>query len=94
MGDEAHIYVYEAGGASALGGVAYHVIQNTPNGELPLSALQRAVRYVALSSLDFAIFCCPSAFATPSPRSPLQEPAHAFTIYATKAHDVQVSLSK
>ncbi len=45
VGDEAHIYVYEAGGASALGGVAYHVIPNSPNGELPLPALQRAVRY-------------------------------------------------
>lgn len=55
VGDEAHIYVYEAGGASALGGVAYHVIPNAPNGELPIPALQRAVRYVAALATGHSI---------------------------------------
>jgi threonine aldolase len=44
LGDESHIYNSEAGGASALGGVAYHVVPNAPNGELPLAALEGAIR--------------------------------------------------
>jgi threonine aldolase len=44
VGDESHIYHYEGGGASALGGVAFHVVPTEPSGELPLSALSGAVR--------------------------------------------------
>src|SRR5689334_13378917 len=44
VGDESHIYNYEAGGASALGGVAYHVVPTAPTGELPLDALAGAIR--------------------------------------------------
>lgn len=43
VGDESHIYHYEAGGA-ALGGVAYHTIPTMPDGTLPLEKLQAAVR--------------------------------------------------
>lgn len=38
------MYNYEAGGISALGGLAFHVIHNEPNGELPLEKLQEAIR--------------------------------------------------
>ena len=34
IGDKSHIYRAEAGGASALGGVAYHPIPNLPDGTL------------------------------------------------------------
>lgn len=44
VGNEAHMFVYEAGGASVLGGVALHPVPTAPSGELPLEALQRAVR--------------------------------------------------
>ena len=44
VGDESHIYNYEAGGASVLGGVVFHPIRNAPNGELPLGALAAAIR--------------------------------------------------
>lgn len=44
LGDNCHIYNYEAGGISALGGLAFHVIHNEPNGELPLEKLQEAIR--------------------------------------------------
>ncbi len=44
LGDESHIYHYEAGGASALGGVALHPIATAPNGELPLTAVAGAIR--------------------------------------------------
>ncbi|KAK9865192.1 hypothetical protein WJX84_003559 [Apatococcus fuscideae] len=57
VGDEAHIYVYEAGGASALGGVAYHVIPNAPNGELPIPALQRAVRPIDQHAARTSLIC-------------------------------------
>src|SRR5215510_7632126 len=44
IGDESHIYHYEAGGASVLGGVALHPVPTAPNGELPLDALAAAIR--------------------------------------------------
>lgn len=44
VGSESHIYHYEAGGPSVLGGVALHVVPTTPEGELPLDALADAVR--------------------------------------------------
>src|SRR5829696_3916239 len=44
VGDESHIYHYEGGGASVLGGVALHLVPTAANGELPLSALANAVR--------------------------------------------------
>src|ERR671938_1940490 len=46
VGDQSHIYHYEAGGASVLGGVALHPVRTMPNGELPLDALAGAVRDV------------------------------------------------
>jgi len=42
VGDRCHIYNYEAGGASALGGVIYRSVPTTPDGELPLAALAAA----------------------------------------------------
>ena len=44
VGDEAHIYHYEAGGAAALGGLVYHPIPTHPDGTLPLDALEAAIR--------------------------------------------------
>src|SRR5919201_3650416 len=44
VGDEAHIYHYEAGGPAVLGGIALHTVPTTPNGELPLAALADAIR--------------------------------------------------
>jgi threonine aldolase len=42
LGDECHIYRYEAGGASALGGLIYHALPNRPDGTLDLSQLRAA----------------------------------------------------
>jgi threonine aldolase len=39
LGSQAHTYVYEAGGAAALGGVVMTPIQNSPGGELDLDQL-------------------------------------------------------
>jgi threonine aldolase len=44
VGDEAHIYHYEAGGASVLGGVALHPVRTAAGGELALADIAGAVR--------------------------------------------------
>jgi threonine aldolase len=44
LGDESHIYVNEAGGASALGGLVYHPVKTERDGTLPLPALETAIR--------------------------------------------------
>jgi len=44
VGDQSHIYHYEGGGASVLGGVAFHLVPTDPSGELPLPTLRAAVR--------------------------------------------------
>jgi len=44
VGDEAHIFRYEQGGASALGGIAYHLVRTAETGELPLEAIRTAFR--------------------------------------------------
>ncbi|MEN9939022.1 MAG: hypothetical protein RLZZ387_5601 [Chloroflexota bacterium] len=43
VGDQCHIYNYEAGGASALGGVAYRVVPTLTDGRLDPQALAAAL---------------------------------------------------
>lgn len=44
VGDEAHIYWYEAGGASVLGGLAFHPVPTRADGTLALDDLAGAIR--------------------------------------------------
>jgi threonine aldolase len=44
VGDQAHIFRYEAGGSSALGGIAQFQISNNPDGTLPLAKVEAAIR--------------------------------------------------
>ena len=44
VGDELHIYHYEAGGPSTLGGVVFHIAPTLASGELPLEALANSIR--------------------------------------------------
>ena len=44
VGDQAHIYWYEAGGASALGGLVYHPVPTAADGTLALDELAAAIR--------------------------------------------------
>lgn len=44
LGDKAHIFLYEAGGISALGGVQVHTVPNSPNGMLDPQQVEEAVR--------------------------------------------------
>jgi threonine aldolase len=43
IGDESHIYHYENGSASALGGLVFHPVRTSPDGSLPLDALEAAI---------------------------------------------------
>ncbi|MFV9504505.1 MAG: low-specificity L-threonine aldolase [Oscillochloridaceae bacterium umkhey_bin13] len=43
-GDECHIYRYEAGGASALGGMIYQTLPTQPDGTLPLAQIEEALQ--------------------------------------------------
>ena len=43
LGDQCHIFNYEAGGASALGGLAFHTVPTGRFGELAPADLQRAM---------------------------------------------------
>jgi threonine aldolase len=44
VGDQAHIFRYEAGGSSALGGIAQFQIPNNPDGTQPLDRVEAAIR--------------------------------------------------
>ncbi len=44
LGDASHIFINEAGGMSALGGVFPHTIHNQPDGTLLLEAIEEAIR--------------------------------------------------
>jgi len=44
LGDQCHTFNYEAGGIAALGGVHPHPVKTLPNGQLPLEAIEEAVR--------------------------------------------------
>ena len=61
LGDNCHIYNYEGGGISALGGLAFHVIHNEANGELSLDALKESIRcFMCLAGLiqqGHLVFC-------------------------------------
>ena len=47
LGDESHIYHYENGSASALGGMVFHPVRTNADGTLPLGALRAAVHLPA-----------------------------------------------
>jgi threonine aldolase len=44
VGQEAHTYVHEAGGAAALGSIHSHVIANRPDGTLDLAEVEAAIK--------------------------------------------------
>lgn len=45
VGSESHIFNYEAGGASTLGGLIYHTVPNLPDGALEPDALHTALAW-------------------------------------------------
>lgn len=57
VGDESHIFYYEAGGASALGGVVYRTLPTQPDGTLPLEAIAAGIRPPNLHFAPAALIC-------------------------------------
>jgi len=47
LGDESHIYHYENGGASAIGGLVFRPVPTNADGTLPLEALRQAIHLPA-----------------------------------------------
>lgn len=45
LGDKAHIFLNEAGGAAALGGIQPHIIPNQEDGTLKLEDIREAIRF-------------------------------------------------
>ena len=45
LGDKAHIFLNEAGGAAALGGIQPHIIPNQKDGTLRLDDIRKAIRF-------------------------------------------------
>ena len=45
LGNKAHIFLNEAGGAAALGGIHSHTIPNQKDGTLKLDDIKKAIRY-------------------------------------------------
>ncbi len=44
LGDQSHVFFYEQGGSSALGGIHPHTVPNLPDGTLDLNAVEDAIR--------------------------------------------------
>jgi len=44
LGDQSHMFYYEAGGMAALGGIHPHIVNNQPDGKLLLSDIESAIR--------------------------------------------------
>ena len=44
LGDQSHMFYYEAGGMAALGGIHPHIIDNQPDGKLLLADIESAIR--------------------------------------------------
>lgn len=57
LGDESHIYYYEAGGASALGGVVYRTLPTRPDGTLSVDAIAAGIRPPNLHFAPAALVC-------------------------------------
>ncbi len=47
LGDQSHIYHYENGGASALGGLVFRPVATSADGTMPLEALRKAIHLPA-----------------------------------------------
>ena len=57
VGSESHIFYYEVGGASALGGVVLHTLSNQTTGELKLEDIEKAIRSDDIHAPPTALIC-------------------------------------
>jgi len=82
MGDQSHTFLYEAGGASALGGVHVHTVPNQPDGSLRAEDVEAAVRAdnihfprTKLVCLENTQNCCGGVALSPEQMAPVAEVA-------------------
>ena len=83
VGSEAHIFWYEVGGASALGGVVLRTVPNDGEGRMDLAAIEHAVRGSNIHFPRTALLClenthnrCGGAVLTPDYTSSVAALAH------------------
>ena len=87
LGDRSHIYVAEAGGPSALGGVAFHVLRNDHRGMIGPGDVEAAIRPVnshyapaRLVALENTHNACGGAVLTPEDVKAVADVARAHHI--------------
>lgn len=83
IGDKSHIFRSEAGGASALGGVAYNILPNTDMGMLDPDQVEAAIKppnvhftRTAMVGLETTHNACGGAALTPEDTKAIAEVAH------------------
>jgi threonine aldolase len=72
LGNEAHMFWYEVGGASALGGIVMRTIPNNQDGQIDLTAIEEAIRGKDIHFPQTTLLClenthnrCSGAVLTP-----------------------------
>ncbi|MFC2039025.1 low-specificity L-threonine aldolase [Chloroflexota bacterium] len=72
VGSESHVFWYEAGGASALGGVVMRTVPNTEDGCMDLDIVEKSIRPVNIHFPETSLLClentqnrCGGAVLTP-----------------------------
>ena len=83
VGSEAHMFWYEVGGASALGGVVIRTVPNDQDGRMDPHAVEQAIRSANIHFPQTTLFClenthnrCGGAVLTPEYTSTITHLAH------------------
>lgn len=84
LGNKAHIFLYEAGGMAALGGVTPHLLENQKDGTLKLADIEAAIRgddphnpITRMVSIENTQNRCGGAPLTPAYTNEVAELAHS-----------------
>ena len=85
LGSEAHMFWYEVGGASALGGAVMRTVPNDQDGQIELDEIEQAIRGKNIHYPQTALLClenthnrCGGAVLTPEYTSTAAELAHRY----------------
>jgi len=96
VGDESHIYWYENGSASALGGMVFHPVRTNPDGTLPLDGIEAAIHSPA-HDYHFFHYAPPGVICLENTHNRcggrILSPAYFADVAAiAKAHDLPIHL--
>ena len=85
VGSEAHMFWYEVGGASALGGVVMRTVPNNQEGRMDPGAVEQAIRLENIHYPQTTLLClenthnrCSGAVLTPEYTSAITQLAHQY----------------